>query len=236
MKRNIVQTLALTTVLASTIIGVTPTEAQAFTVNLGNGKVYDYNVETQEKKDLTESEYKAILDKQEQQSKQSQSVSSGNIRVSDTHYKTPVDGEGGVWILPYNLTDLSQIQYERNGVPYTGELKNKYHFKNGVLQYNCWFETSNGWRYLNSAGEPVTLCYVSGYYINGNGYYDSSKNDSSKGTTIPEKVDIIGVGETTLSEFSSLVSQGKIKPYTELRGTYGDTVETARRILRFSRV
>lgn len=212
MKRNIVQTLALTTVLASTIIGVTPTEAQAFTVNLGNGKVYDYNVETQEKKDLTESEYKAIQDKQEQQSKQ------------------VVLQEG--WNIPANLTDISQIKYVKDGKPLSGGYMT-------VGGHDVWLEADGSlgtgwkqdnqgnWRYFQANGIMLMSGYVGNYDISGGVWNKDSTNkpDSEYKLEIYLFKDSSMTNGTSLTEsqFKDYLKQGKIGAKTYYFGAFGET-------------
>lgn len=211
MKRNIVQTLALTTVLASTIIGVTPTEAQAFTVNLGNGKVYDYNVETQEKKDLTESDYNEIVTT----TKQSQ----GQLH------------EG--YNIPSDVRSLSDIVYVKdgqkaNGFALHGDTE---YFKDGIMQTG-WVQTNKGWQYFDVSGTVVSSGYINGYKIS-NGVYNSTANDflkdNSNNVLIYLNRSTTDKSQTTVTqqEFTSLLSQGKVGVKTQLVAPMGGTIENA---------
>lgn len=233
MKRNVLQTLALSTVLVSTAIGVLGTTEAKATVIQNNfssnaSKVVASDTTSTKsthetyKRDNLDGTYtlinvdtgeeEEVFTKEQSQSKSTEAYS------QQGYYRTPVDGEGFIWTLPNKLTDLSQIKLEKNGVPYTGRYNVLYAFKDGVMQHDCWFQAPDGtWLYLDSAGIRVCNCYINGYYLDGNGHYDASKNDSSKGTQIDDTLPL-GI---PCSEFTKLLSQGKIKVYTEKHSMNG---------------
>lgn len=216
MKRGIVQALAFTTVLSSTILGIAPTQAQAY-VRVGrDGTKTEVNVETGDKKTLSENEYNKIQDTWNSQS---------------TISKQGVLQDG--WNIPDNLTDISQIKYVKDGKPLSGGHQT-------VGGHEVWLEadgslgtgwkqdSQGNWRYFMTNGVMLMSGYVDNYDVKG-GIWDKSSNEAYKNKDFKLEIILYSDSSTTKStsltesQFRDYLKQGKIGTKISYFGAFGET-------------
>lgn len=213
MKRGIVQALAFTTVLSSTILGIAPTQAQAY-VRVGrDGTKTEVNVETGDKKTLSENEYNKIQDTWNSQS---------------TISKQGVLQDG--WNIPDNLTDISQIKYVKDGKPLSGG----YQTVGGIDVWlesdgslgTGWKQDSQGnWRYFLADGSLLSFGWVGNYKIT-SGIWDKNPETFNKlENTVSVYRDSSITLRTDLAEvqFKDYLKQGKIGTKISYFGAFGET-------------
>lgn len=256
MKRNILQTLVLSILIATSVVGALGvTKANASTLNnfptsadgnrvgiLGEETKINYSTV------IKHNENGGFTMKFPKSAEEEKLLIEQGYEVYKSPYKTIVKitlgdnglvPDGGVnWITPANLTDISQIKadYDKKTELLISKFGHHgdYYIEDGVIQTG-WKETRKGeWTYYKANGKRLGS-EPKDFVLGGDTVY-LGEHEHDYDTNAPIHVFLLDSNDATKltnaaiklkeSEFNNLLKQGKIGVTTELYGLEGELTES----------